>query len=100
MNDNKIQIKNITEGKIITMISKWKNSSQRFKKYVFFEDNKAFDGFELLQMHIYKKVSYKNKRVFLECFIFGNDFLLQRIRQSKNLFIDANYKHPKDFLQI
>jgi len=100
LNDNKIQIKNITEGKIINMISEWKKNSQRFKKYVFFEDNKTFDGFDLLQMHIYKKLPYKNKRVFFECFIFGNDFFLQRIRQSKNLFIDANYKHPKDFLQI
>ena len=40
LSDNKIQIKNITEGKIINMISEWKNNSQRFKWYLFFEDNK------------------------------------------------------------
>ena len=82
------------------MISEWKKNSQRFSKYIFFEDNKTFDGYDLLQMHILKKLVYKNRRVFFECFIFGNDFFLQRIRNSKNLFIDANYKHPKDFSQI
>ena len=96
-NDNKFKLKNITEGKIINMISEWKKNSQRFSKYIFFEDNKTFDGYDLLQIHILKKLVYKNRRVFFECFIFGNDFFLQRIRNSNNLFIDANYKHPKDF---
>ena len=51
-------------------------------------------------MHILKKLVYKNKRVFFECFLFGKDFFLYRVRNSKNLFIDAAYKHPKDFSQI
>lgn len=51
-------------------------------------------------MHIFKKLVYKNRRVYFECFIFGNDFFLQRVLNCKNLFIDENYKHPKDFSQI
>ena len=41
-NDNKFKIKNITEGKIISMITEWKKNSQSFRKYLFYKDNKNF----------------------------------------------------------
>lgn len=57
LNDYKYNIK-INENKIKNLISKWKNSSQKFTKYLFLNDTKTFDGYNLLQCHIYKILTY------------------------------------------
>ena len=99
LNDNKFKIK-ITENKIKNMISSWKANSQKFTKYLFLNDTQTFDGQNLLQQYIYKILTYNNKRINFECFIWGNDFFLQRFRQSKYIFIDGTFHIPKDFAQF
>ena len=73
LNDNKFKIK-INENKIKNMISKWKTNSQKFTKFLFLNDTQTFDSQNLLQAYIYKILTYNNKRIKFECFIWGNDF--------------------------
>ena len=99
LNDNKIRIK-INDNKIKNLISKWKINSQKFTKYMFLEDTKTFDGQILLQNYIYKIITYKNKRINFECFIWGNDFFLQRMRYSEYIFVDGTFHFPSGFSQF
>ena len=70
LNDNKFKIK-INENKIKNMISKWKTNSQKFTKFLFLNDTQTFDSQNLLQAYIYKILTYNNKRIKFECFIWG-----------------------------
>ena len=91
-----------TDNKIKNMIADWKKTSQKFTKYLFLEDTKAYDNTELLQTHIYKRiVNKKNNRVLnFESFIWANDFFLNRIKESQYLFIDSTFHIPKGFYQF
>ena len=80
----KYEFLKISENKIKSMITNWKNTSQKFNKFLFLIDFKTIDDQNLLQSHIYKILTYKNKRIILECFIWGNDFFINKCRLSKN----------------
>ena len=83
-NDNTYEFK-YTDNRIKNMIADWKKTSQRFTKYIFFEENKTFDNKDLLQMHIYKKILNKstNNIIYFESFIWGNDIFIRRLSKSK-----------------
>ena len=59
----------ISELKIKNLISEWKKSSQKFTKFLLLTDTKTYDGYNLLQAHIYKILTYKKKKKCFECFI-------------------------------
>ena len=99
LNENKFNLK-CNDNKIKNLISKWKINSQKFTKYLFLNDTKTFDGKNLLQSHIYKILNYQNKRIAFECFIWGNDFFIQRCRFSKYIFIDGTFHIPEGFTQF
>ena len=54
----------------------------------------------MFQSYIYKILTYNNKRIKFECFIWGNDFFLQRFRYGRYIFIDGTFHIPKDFSQF
>lgn len=100
-NENPYEFK-YTENRIKSMIADWKKTSQRFTKYIFFEENKTFDNKDLLQMHIYKKILNKstNRIIYFESFIWGNDLFIRRLSQSKYIFIDWTFHYPIGFTQL
>ena len=82
------------------MISKWKTDSLKFTKYLFLNDIETIDGNPFLQKHVFKYLNYKNRRLRLEYFIWGNDFFISRCRNSKNIFVDGTYHYPATFTQL
>ena len=104
LNDDKYKFK-ISENKIKNMISKWKNNSQKFTKYLFLNDTLTFDGNNLLQSHIYKIITYKIKRITFECFIWVMIFSFRDVDMAKIylltvLFISQQDSHNFSFLCI
>lgn len=69
-------------------------------KMLIFERNENIHGKNLLQSYIYKILTYNNRRIEFECFIWGNDFFVQRCRLCKYIFIDGIFHIPKDFSQL
>lgn len=69
------------------MIQKWKSTSQKFTKFLFLTDIKTFDDQNLLQKHCCKYLTYKNKRIFFEYYIWGNDFFINRCRLSNYIYL-------------
>ena len=98
LNKYKLDCK-MTENKIKNMIQKWKLNSQKFTKFLFLTDIKTFDDQNLLQNHSCKYFTYKNKRIFFEYYIWGNDFFINRCRLSNYIFIDGTFHVPPVFTE-
>ena len=79
----------------------WKSNSIKFTKYYLLENPKTFDNRDYLKLYK-KKVFIVTKKKFLdlEFFIYITDFFANKIKISKNIFLDGNFKKPENFFQI
>ena len=84
------------------IITKWKNSSYRFKKECILYDTKDYDNRLILREYriIPLESESKSTNKFLEYIIWGNSENILRLKESKHIFIDGTFHHPPDFYQM
>ena len=80
----------------------WKSNSIKFTKYYLIENPYTFDNKPYLKIYKNKNIfdTKKRKNFVLEYFIFITDFFVNKIKSSKNIFIDGTFKKPDNFSQI
>ena len=95
-NSYKFPINNVFLSNIIT---KWKNSSNRFNKACVWENANDYEGRLFLRdFRIINDESDKNnKNNNYEYIIWANDENIKRIRKSNHWYIDCTFHHPKEF---
>ena len=92
----------INNSMLNNIISKWKSTSVKFNKGSVlinkydYQKRLIFREFRSLYVH----VPNKKKPVLLEYIIWGNDENIERIRISKNFFIDCTFHTPPEFQQL
>jgi len=98
-NSYKFPINNVFLSNIIT---KWKNSSNRFNKACVWENANDYENRLILRdFRIINDESDKNnKNNNYEYIIWANDENIKRIRKSNHLYIDCTFHHPKEFKQL
>ena len=92
----------INNSMLHNIISKWKNTSLKFNKgsvlinQYDYKKRLIFREFRSIYVH----VPNKKKTVLLEYIIWCNDENIERIRISKNFFIDCTFHTPPEFTQL
>ena len=92
----------INNSMLNNIISKWKNTSLKFNKgsvlinQYDYKKRLIFREFRSIYVH----VPNKKKPVLLEYIIWCNDENIERIRISKNFFIDCTFHTPPEFTQL
>ena len=79
----------------------WKSNSIKFTKYYLIENPYTFDNKPYLKIYKNKNIfdTKKRKNFVLEYFIFITDFFVNKIKSSKNIFIDGTLRNLIIFLR-
>lgn len=92
----------INNNLLSNIITKWKNTTNRFTKSTIWDNLYDYQNRLILRdfRSVYKQIDPKKKLKSLEYIIWGNDENIKRINKSKHFYIDATFHHPKDFKQL
>ena len=84
------------------IITKWKNTTNRFNKYSILENTKDKENRLILREYRCIPIEDPNKihNNNIEYAIWGNMENINRMRKSKNFFIDGTFHHPPEFSQM
>ena len=92
----------INNNFLSNIINRWKNNSYRFKKESVLYDMRDNDNRLLLrEFRILPIEGVDNlKQEIIEYIIWANAENINRIRVSKNIFIDGTFHHPPGYTQM
>ena len=91
----------INNNLLSNIINNWKMKTNKFTKYSIFDNKYDYMGQLILREYRYIYSPFKKKKnKFNEFIIWCNDENLNRIRKSKNIFIDGTFHHPPGFYQL
>ena len=100
--NEKSHIFEINNKKIKYIINKWKINSNKFNKYIMFENLNDYKGNIIFRDYRMIEIPFKNKKefIFMEYVIWANNINIDRLRESKHWLIDCTFRYTNGFKEL